>query len=97
MTNVDGRARRARRSGTTGIGRCDLVTARAVAPLNVLVEYAAPLLAEGGALVAWKGRRDAAEEADGDAAAAATGLGPARVVARCGHGTGPNICTSTST
>jgi 16S rRNA (guanine527-N7)-methyltransferase len=62
-----------------GIGRCDLVTARAVAPLNVLVEYAAPLLATSGALVAWKGRRDASEEADGDAAAAATGLGPATV------------------
>jgi 16S rRNA (guanine527-N7)-methyltransferase len=58
-----------------GMGRCDLVTARALAPLNVLVEYAAPLLAVGGALVAWKGRRDAAEEQDGDAAAAATGLG----------------------
>ena len=58
-----------------GISRCDLVTARAVAPLNVLVEYAAPLLAEGGSLVAWKGRRDFAEEADGAAAAAGTGLG----------------------
>ena len=46
-----------------GIGACDLVTARALAPLNVLVEYAAPLLADGGSLVAWKGRRDAAEEA----------------------------------
>lgn len=64
-----------------GAGACDLVTARAVAPLNVLVEYAAPLLREGGALVAWKGRRDGGEEADGDAAAEATGLGPARVVA----------------
>ena len=64
---------------SAGIGRCDLVTARAVAPLNVLVEYAAPLLADGGALVAWKGRRDAAEEADGDAAAAATGLAAADV------------------
>jgi 16S rRNA (guanine527-N7)-methyltransferase len=62
-----------------GMGACDLVTARAVAPLNVLVEYAAPLLAPGGALVAWKGRRDAREEADGDAAAAATGLAPAVV------------------
>jgi 16S rRNA (guanine527-N7)-methyltransferase len=48
----------------------DLVTARAVGPLPVLVEYAAPLLAIGGVLVAWKGRRDAAEEADGAAAAA---------------------------
>lgn len=57
-----------------GLRRCDLVTARALAPLNVLVEYAAPLLRPQGALVAWKGRRDATEEADGTAAAAATGL-----------------------
>ena len=38
--------------------RFDLVTARAVAPLAVLVEYAAPLLVDGGQLVAWKGARD---------------------------------------
>jgi 16S rRNA (guanine527-N7)-methyltransferase len=57
-----------------GLGIHDLVTARAVAPLAVLVEYAAPLLDLGGTLVAWKGRRDAAEDADGVAAAAATGL-----------------------
>lgn len=63
-----------------GIRRCDLVTARALAPLNVLVEYAAPLLRPQGALVAWKGRRDRDEEADGGAAAAATGLQPAEVV-----------------
>ena len=43
----------------------DVVTARAVAPLAVLVEYAAPLLRTGGVLVAWKGARDAAEEAGG--------------------------------
>jgi 16S rRNA (guanine527-N7)-methyltransferase len=61
-------------SWQAGAGSRDLVTARAVAPLAVLVEYAAPLLAPGGALVAWKGRRDAAEEADGVAAAQATGL-----------------------
>jgi 16S rRNA (guanine527-N7)-methyltransferase len=61
-------------SWSVGIEQCDLVTARAVAPLAVLVEYAAPLLVADGALVAWKGRRDRAEEADGDAAAAATGL-----------------------
>ena len=42
-----------------GLGAHDLVTARALAPLPVLVEYAAPLLEPGGALVAWKGRRDA--------------------------------------
>jgi 16S rRNA (guanine527-N7)-methyltransferase len=57
-----------------GLGVHDLVTARALAPLNVLAEYAAPLLAEGGALVAWKGRRDPAEEADGAAAAQQLGL-----------------------
>jgi 16S rRNA (guanine527-N7)-methyltransferase len=57
-----------------GLGTQDLVTARALAPLTALVEYAAPLLVDGGHLVAWKGARDAAEEADGAAAAAATGL-----------------------
>jgi 16S rRNA (guanine527-N7)-methyltransferase len=57
-----------------GLGDNDVVTARALAPLNVLVEYAAPLLAEGGTLVAWKGRRDRDEEADGAAAAAQLGL-----------------------
>lgn len=57
-----------------GRDRHDLVTARALAKLPVVVEYAAPLLAPGGALVAWKGRRVPVEEADGAAAAAATGL-----------------------
>ena len=47
----------------------DVVTARALGPLAVLVEYAAPLLRTGGVLVAWKGARDAAEEAGGSAAA----------------------------
>ena len=59
-----------------GAGRCDVVTARAVAPLNVLVEYAAPLLTDRGVLVAWKGRRDSEEDADASAAASATGLQP---------------------
>jgi 16S rRNA (guanine527-N7)-methyltransferase len=36
----------------------DLVTARALAPLAVVAEYAAPLLEIGGTLVAWRGRRD---------------------------------------
>lgn len=38
-----------------GLGRHDLVTARALAALAVVCEYAAPLLADDGALVAWKG------------------------------------------
>ena len=32
----------------------DIVTARAVAPLNILLEYAAPFVAPGGHFVAWK-------------------------------------------
>jgi 16S rRNA (guanine527-N7)-methyltransferase len=68
-------------SWRAGIGTQDVVTARAVAPLNVLVEYAAPLLREGGTLVVWKGRRDAGEEADGAAAGAVTGLEPGGVLA----------------
>lgn len=67
-----------------GFGTQDIVTARALAPLNVLIEYAAPLLRPGGALVAWKGRRDPAEEADGSAAAAATGLSCSEVRAVTG-------------
>ena len=34
--------------------RYDIVTARALAPLNVLVEYCAPFVKKGGHLVAWK-------------------------------------------
>jgi len=55
----------------------DLVTARALAALPVLCEYAAPLLGEGGSLVAWKGAVEAAELADGHAAARLVGLEPA--------------------
>ena len=62
-------------------GAFDLVTARAVAPLAVLVEYAAPLLAREGCLVAWKGRRDPDEERAGVAAAAHTGLEQASIEA----------------
>ena len=57
-----------------GLGRCDVVTARALAALPVLVEYAAPLLRGGGALIAWKGEVEPRERADGEAAAGATGL-----------------------
>ena len=58
----------------------DVVTARAVAPLAVLVEYAAPLLADGGQLVAWKGARDEVEELGGVEAGRIVGLSPVRVV-----------------
>jgi 16S rRNA (guanine527-N7)-methyltransferase len=52
----------------------DVVTARALASLPVLCEYAAPLLRDGGALVAWKGAVDAREDADGLHAAQVLGL-----------------------
>lgn len=64
-----------------GLARHDLVTARALAPLAVIVEYAAPLLRPDGMLVAWKGRRDADEEERGRRAAATLGLAPRRPVA----------------
>lgn len=57
-----------------GAGAYDAVTARAVAPLAVLVEYASPLLREGGVLVAWKGARDAGEEDAARRASAVAGL-----------------------
>jgi 16S rRNA (guanine527-N7)-methyltransferase len=57
----------------------DVVTARAVAPLAVLLEYAAPLLRRGGVLVAWKGARDDAEEAGGARAAERLGMEPRAV------------------
>lgn len=71
--NVSVVARRAE-EWADGIGSNDVITARALAPLGVLAEYAAPLLKEGGVLVAWKGRRDAEEEGVAAAAAAQLGL-----------------------
>jgi 16S rRNA (guanine527-N7)-methyltransferase len=63
-----------------GLTLCDVVTARALAPLAVVAEYAAPLLAVGGSLVAWRGRRDSADETAGARAAAQLGLEPGEVV-----------------
>ena len=52
----------------------DAVTARAVASLPVLVEYAAPLLRPSGVLVAWKGVCAADEQRLGSGAADEVGL-----------------------
>ncbi|MGA2012157.1 MAG: 16S rRNA (guanine(527)-N(7))-methyltransferase RsmG [Solirubrobacteraceae bacterium] len=57
-----------------GRGACDLVVARALAPLAVVAEYAAPLLGIDGRLVAWRGRRDADDEAAASRAAVELGL-----------------------
>jgi 16S rRNA (guanine527-N7)-methyltransferase len=72
LTNAAVRCRRVEDLGADAT--FDAVTARALASLPVLCEYAAPLLAEGGVLVAWKGSVEPAEDADGLAAAAALGL-----------------------
>jgi 16S rRNA (guanine527-N7)-methyltransferase len=56
------------------------VTARALGPLEVVVEYAAPLLVIGGTLVVWRGRRDPAAEAAAACAAGAVGLEPGPIV-----------------
>ncbi len=57
-----------------GAGSYQVATARAVAPLATLLEYAAPLLALGGVLVAWKGRRNHAEEGEAERAGDVLGL-----------------------
>ncbi len=55
------------------------VTARAVGRLSTLAELASPLLVDGGALVAWKGKRDADEEAQLERAAAALAMRPEEI------------------
>jgi 16S rRNA (guanine527-N7)-methyltransferase len=63
-----------------GIGRNDVVVARAIAPQPVVLEYAAPLLRLGGSLVDWRGRRSLEEEEVSLAVAAKLGLELMRVV-----------------
>lgn len=50
------------------------VTARALGPLALVLEYAAPILREGGTVVSWKGARDPQEAQAGSRAAAELGL-----------------------
>jgi 16S rRNA (guanine527-N7)-methyltransferase len=63
-----------------GLASFDVATARALAPLPVVVEYAAPLLVRGGTLVVWRGRRDRAAEDAAARAAAEVGIEPAGIV-----------------
>lgn len=62
-----------------GVCRNELVVARALAPQPVVLEYAAPLLQMGGALIDWRGRRAGAEEERAQRAAALLGMGRAEV------------------
>ena len=55
---------------TDGHAGCDIVTARALADLPVVMEYSAPLLRDGGRLIAWKGRLEDGELERGARAAA---------------------------
>jgi 16S rRNA (guanine527-N7)-methyltransferase len=55
-------------------GQFDIVAARALAPLDVVAEYAAPLLESGGHLVAWRGKREPQVEAEAEKAAEILGL-----------------------
>jgi 16S rRNA (guanine527-N7)-methyltransferase len=73
LTNAEIVAERAE-NWRTGLGSCDLVTVRAVAELDTVAEYAAPLLTLGGRLVVWRGKRDAEAEARGRRAAEILGL-----------------------
>lgn len=73
LSNVEVVAERAE-AWAAGFGRQDVVTARALAPLSVLAEYAAPLLRLGGLLVAWKGDVGSAESGAGAEAAEHLGL-----------------------
>jgi 16S rRNA (guanine527-N7)-methyltransferase len=57
-----------------GIEVCDVITARALARLDVVAEYAAPLLTPRGTLAVWRGRREPAEEAAAARAADVLGL-----------------------
>ncbi|HWM64509.1 MAG TPA: 16S rRNA (guanine(527)-N(7))-methyltransferase RsmG [Solirubrobacterales bacterium] len=58
----------------------DVVTARAVGRLSTLAELAAPLLREDGVLVAWKGKRDADEEAQLERASEQLAMQPERIL-----------------
>src|SRR5439155_453050 len=75
-----------------GNGRHDLVVARALAPLPVVLEYASPLLAVGGWLVDWRGARAPAQEREAAVAASelgkkATAVNRGACIAEAGYGT----------
>ncbi|HSZ06780.1 MAG TPA: 16S rRNA (guanine(527)-N(7))-methyltransferase RsmG [Solirubrobacteraceae bacterium] len=62
-----------------GMGRNEVVVARALAAQAVVLEYAAPLLVMGGTLIDWRGRRERAAEDAADRASALLGLRRAEV------------------
>lgn len=75
-TVVWGRAEEIATPGSDHCERYDIVTARALAPLAVIAEYAAPLLRREGMLVAWKGSPEPGELAAARTACEELGLEP---------------------
>jgi 16S rRNA (guanine527-N7)-methyltransferase len=61
-------------------GAYDAVTARALGPLPLILEYAAPLLSHPGVAVAWKGARDREEEVRAVRAAELLNMAPVGVL-----------------
>jgi len=86
LSNVDVLCARAEELDARRFGA---VTARALAPLPVLVEYAAPILDQGGIAVFWKGSPERQEIRAGEHAAGVLGLrqqpSPALPVAASGQ------------
>ncbi len=72
--------RRARAEDLAGTLAVDVVTARAVAPLDRLAGWALPLLRPGGRLLAQKGERADSELAAAAAALRAAGAGASEIV-----------------
>ncbi len=93
---VNARSEEHAAQGAAGREAYDAVTARAVARLATLAELASPLLRDGGVLVAWKGRRDAGEEAELERALGATGDGGRSACSKWGRGRDTSTATSTS-
>jgi len=80
LTNVTALAERAEAFAAEAPGAFDVVTARAVGRLSTLAELAAPLLREGGVLIAYEGRRDPEQEAELERASAELAMSPERIV-----------------
>lgn len=64
---------------SNGITACDVVTSRRAGRPNTIVEWSAPLLAPGGAIVLWQGRRNSSKEALAADAADKAGLRLAKI------------------
>jgi 16S rRNA (guanine527-N7)-methyltransferase len=78
--------------GRNRLEPADVVTARAVAPLDRLAAWCLPLVAGGGRMLALKGE-SAADEIAAHRAAIARAGGAEPVIRRCGEGVVPAATT----